>query len=103
MAADTKKRTTTKNHLIKSISQDKGIYPPYVRSIIQSFLDKITESLAQGVRIEFRNFGIFEVVKRKSKIGRNPKKAHVPIVIPARLAVKFTQGKKIQQVERKNH
>ncbi|MFA5250782.1 MAG: HU family DNA-binding protein, partial [Parachlamydiales bacterium] len=30
---------------------------------------------------------------RKQKIGRNPKNASVPIIIPARKAVKFTAGK----------
>jgi integration host factor subunit beta len=47
--------------------------------------------------LEFRDFGVFEVVERKQKIGRNPKKAEEPIVIPARNAVKFTPGKKMRK------
>ena len=62
--------------------------------IFLAFLEKVTESLAQGERLEFRDFGVFEVIRRKQKIGRNPKIAEVAIVIPARLAVKFTPGKK---------
>jgi integration host factor subunit beta len=38
------------------------------------------------------------VVERKQKIGRNPKNAAVPIVIPARKAVKFTPGKKMRKL-----
>jgi len=38
------------------------------------------------------------VVQRKQKIGRNPKNAAVPIVIPSRMAVKFTPGKRMKQV-----
>jgi len=94
----TKKNTMTKKKLINSISQDKGIHPNDVRHVIQAFLDKITDCLSQGERLEFREFGVFEVVERKQKIGRNPKNAAVPIVIPARLAVKFTPGKKMRQV-----
>jgi len=98
MSTSIKKSTMTKKKLINSISQDKGIHPNDVRHVIQAFLDKITDCLSQGERLEFREFGVFEVVERKQKIGRNPKNAAVPIVIPARPAVKFTPGKKMRQV-----
>jgi nucleoid DNA-binding protein len=58
----------------------------------------MTDCLAEGDRLEFRDFGVFEVVQRKQKIGRNPKNAGVPIVIPSRSAVKFTPGKKMKEV-----
>ena len=92
-----KKQTATKKKLINSIAQNKNIHPNDARQIVQAFLDKIIESLANGDRLEFRDFGIFEIVERKQKIGRNPKKADVPIVIPARLIVKFTPGKKMDK------
>lgn len=91
------KQTITKKNLVNSISQEKGIHPNDVRSVIQAFLDKMIDSLAEGNRLEFRDFGVFEVVKRKQKIGRNPKNAAVPIVIPSRNAVKFTPGKKMKK------
>ncbi|HXF29487.1 MAG TPA: HU family DNA-binding protein [Chlamydiales bacterium] len=96
MDKETKKRTVTKKHLVHSISQEKGIHPNDVRHVIQAFLDKMTECLSQGDRLEFRDFGVFEVVHRKQKVGRNPKKAAVPIIIPPRAAVKFTPGKKMK-------
>ncbi len=88
----------TKKKLIQSISQQKGIHPNDVRHVIQAFLDHMTDALAVGERLEFRDFGVFEVVERKQKIGRNPKNAAVPIVIPARKAVKFTPGKKMRKL-----
>ncbi len=84
----------TKKKLIHSISTEKKLHPTQVRIVIQSFLDKMTECLADGGRLEFRDFGVFEVVTRKRKIGRNPKRADQPIEIPERNAVKFTSGKK---------
>ena len=48
-----KKSTMTKKKLINSISQEKKINPNHVRHVIQAFLDKMTESLADG-----RTFGI---------------------------------------------
>lgn len=96
MSNSNKNRTITKKQLINTISQDRGIHPNDVRHVIQAFLDKMTECLSDGDRLEFRDFGVFEVVKRKQKIGRNPKKAGVAIVIPERKAVKFTPGKKMR-------
>lgn len=98
MATMTKKGTMTKKKLIHSISTEKSVHPNDVRQVIQSFLDKMIDSLAEGERLEFRDFGVFEVVVRKQKIGRNPKNAGVPIVIPARSAVKFTPGKKMRKL-----
>ncbi len=103
MAKKDTSKTITKKNLINGISQEKGIHPNDVRSVIQAFLDKMTNCLSEGDRLEFRDFGVFEVVQRKQKIGRNPKNASVPIVIPARKAVKFTPGKKMKkQIEESN-
>ena len=98
MTAMANKSTITKKNLINSISQEKGIHPNDVRSVIQAFLDKMTDCLAEGDRLEFRDFGVFEVVQRKQKIGRNPKNASVAIIIPPRNAVKFTPGKKMRKL-----
>ncbi|MBN2478729.1 MAG: integration host factor subunit beta [Parachlamydiales bacterium] len=89
--------TITKKSLIQKIAHKKGIHPNDVRIVVQSFLDEMTESLVHGDRLEFRDFGVFEVVERKQKIGRNPKNPSVPIKIPARKAVKFTPGKKMKK------
>ena len=90
--------TITKKKLIQTISQNRGMHPNDVRSVVQAFLDAMTDTLSQGDRLEFRDFGVFEVVERKQKIGRNPKNAKVPIVIPARKAVKFTPGKRMRKL-----
>jgi integration host factor subunit beta len=90
--------TVTKKELVQLIAQKKGVHPNDVREVIQTFLDMMTDSLAQGNRIEFRDFGVFEIVERKQKVGRNPKNASVPIIIPARKAVKFTSGKKMKEL-----
>ncbi len=95
--------TKTKKQLISKIAQQTNHHPNDVRQVIQHFLDAITDSLSFGDRLEFRDFGVFEVVKRKQKIGRNPKNASVAIVIPERKAVKFTAGKKMKEVVEEVH
>lgn len=94
--------TITKKKLIQVISQELGLHPNDVRNVIQSFLDRMTDYLANGDRLEFRDFGVFEIVTRKQKVGRNPKNASVPIIIPARPAVKFTAGKKMKTLIEKD-
>ena len=90
--------TITKKKLIQEVSQEQEVHPNDVRNVIQAFLDIMTAYLARGDRLEFRDFGVFEIVVRKQKIGLNPINAPVPIVIPARAAVKFTPGKKMKKL-----
>lgn len=84
----------SKEKLIALISQEKEIHPNDLRHVIQAFLDKATDYLAEGYRLEFRDFGVFEVVERKQKIGRNPKKPEEEIIIPPRRVAKWFPGKK---------
>ena len=51
--------TVTKKKLIQNISQTRGLHPNDVRNVIQAFLDAMTDSLSQGDRLEFRDFGVF--------------------------------------------
>lgn len=90
--------TKTKKDIVHEIAVSKNLPPHEVRDVVQAFLEKMMESLSEGQRLEFRHFGVFEVVNRKAKVGRNPKKAEVAIVIPPRKAVKFTPGKKMKSM-----
>jgi nucleoid DNA-binding protein len=91
-----KKKTWTKKELVHEISEKFQQDSNLVRVVIQDFLDRIREKLSMGERLEFRDFGVFDVVERKEKIGRNPKTG-VEVKIPKHLAVKFTAGKEMTQ------
>jgi len=88
--------TITKKKIVQKISRKHGLHPNQVQTILQDLLECMTESLSKGDRFEFRDFGVFEAVMRKQKIGRNPKKANVPIIIPAKRVVKFSPGKMLK-------
>lgn len=98
-----KKKTITKKKLIQMIALTEGCQFNMAKKVLQAFLDLATKSLAAGDRLELRDFGVFESVSRKSKIGRNPKNPIVPIVIPERLVVKFTPGKKMRKEVKELH
>jgi nucleoid DNA-binding protein len=52
--------------------------------------------LSDGRNVELRNFGVFEVQIRKSRIGRNPNKPETDVVIPKRAVIKFKAGKELK-------
>jgi nucleoid DNA-binding protein len=68
-----------------------------VLEVVQTLIDEITESLAQGDTVVMRNFGTFLVRETKAKVGRNPKKPGKDVIIPARAAVKFKPGKELKE------
>jgi len=67
-----------------------------VQSVVGKTLDCITEALAQGQTVELRNFGVFDVVTRKPRVGRNPKIPEVTVHIPAKTKVRFRAGKEMK-------
>lgn len=67
-----------------------------IRDIVQKTLDEIADALAEGRNVELRNFGVFEVQVRKSRIGRNPNKPEKDVVIPERAVIKFKAGKELK-------
>ena len=85
--------TLTKRDLVMRIAEETGLIQQDVFAVLQKSLDYITEALAKGDNVEFRNFGVFAVRVRKSRIGRNPKKPQNVVTIPERKVVKFKPGK----------
>jgi nucleoid DNA-binding protein len=85
--------TLTKRDLVMRISEETGMIQQDVFAVLQKTLDYIVDALAKGEHVEFRNFGVFTIRERKSRIGRNPKKPQNTVTIPARKVVKFKPGK----------
>ena len=85
--------TLTKRDLIERISEETGLTQAQVFDVVQKTLDYITETLAKGDKVEFREFGVFEVKNRKARVGRNPNQPEIEVPIPARSMVKFKMGK----------
>jgi nucleoid DNA-binding protein len=86
----------TKRELVVRIAEETELTQQQVFTVVQKTLDYITQSLEKGENIEFRDFGVFEIKTRKSRIGRNPNKPSNTVVIPARRVVKFKPGKEMK-------
>ena len=89
--------TMTKRDLVIKVARQTNCKQADVMDIIQLALDTITEELAAGRTVEFRNFGVFEVMCRKARVGRNPNSPKNTIKIPERMVVKFKPGKEMKQ------
>ncbi|MBD3264243.1 MAG: integration host factor subunit beta [Candidatus Omnitrophica bacterium] len=86
-----------KRDIVLSISQDTGIKQVVVKEVVQKTFDTILKALKEGNRIELRNFGVFQVKKRKKRVGRNPKTGEV-IPVPERYTVVFKPGLEMKNI-----
>ena len=81
----------TKKDIVIKIAEETEFKQIDVKKIVQSTLDSIVGALAKGETVELRNFGIFKVKSRKSRVGRNPKTG-VTVPIPEKRIVSFKPG-----------
>lgn len=89
--------TITKKDLVDRISARMTNCPRAdVKQVIQSFLDSIIDELGKGNRLEFRDFGVFEVKERAARVAQNPKTL-VPVKVPPKRTVKFKVGRLMKE------
>jgi integration host factor subunit beta len=84
--------TITKKDLIDRIAKSTKAKRALVEAVVQNFLNEITAELAKNNRLEFRDFGVFEVREQAVKIAQNPKTLE-KIEVPAKRRVKFKMGR----------
>ncbi|QQE11964.1 integration host factor subunit beta [Planctomycetota bacterium] len=90
-------RTVTKKELVDRIADATGQKRVVVKRIVQTFLDNITIELGKGNRLEFRDFGVFEVKQRQARMAQNPKTLE-RVEVPPKRTVKFKVGRVMKQV-----
>jgi len=97
-------KTVTKKDLAKQTAKfmNENIYTTekILDGVFNSLRDIIVEADGE-IRIEIRDFGVFEVKKTKPKSrARNPRTGEI-IQVPARKKVHFKAGKKLKDVLKK--
>ncbi len=87
--------TITKKILVDRIANENGMQRTQVKKVLQDFLDSIVDELGEGNRIEFRDFGVFEVKHRAARTAQNPKTLErVPVA--AKRSVRFKPGRRMR-------
>ena len=89
--------TMTKRELVIRVANKLGMTQSDVSRVVESTFESISQSLAEGKRWELRDFGVFEVKTRASRIGRNPRTGD-QVPVPERRVVTFRPGKKMKEV-----
>lgn len=91
----------TKREIVLEVYEKTGFPQKEIVGTVQLTLDIIQKALSEGRNVELRNFGVLEVQRRKSRVGRNPNKPETEVVIPERAVVKFKSGKILKQLLKK--
>jgi len=89
--------TMTKRELVIRVANKLGMTQSDVAKIIEGTFDTISRTLAEGKRWELRDFGVFEVRTRASRIGRNPRTGD-QVPVPERRVVTFRPGKRMKEL-----
>ena len=71
-------------------------HPQLLRKDLEKILEiiflQILEALSRGENIEIRGFGTYKIIKRKARIGRNPKNSQL-VQIHEKNAVRWKMSK----------
>ena len=86
----------TKKEIVKQISDDTGLTQLKTKEVVQKTFDAIVETLLEEGRIELRNFGVFEVKRRKARKARNPRTGE-RVDVPPKSVVTFKPGKEMEE------
>src|SRR5436853_6366021 len=84
----------TKRDIVVAISNQTGMVQHQVFDVVQRTLDHITDSLANNVAVELRNFGVFQTRLTKPRVDRNTNEPGCSIVITARATVSIKPGER---------
>ena len=84
--------TVTKKELVDQIADATGQKRVVVKDVVQTFLNSIIVELGKGNRLEFRDFGVFEVKQRRARMAQNPKTLE-QVAVPPKRTVKFKVGR----------
>ena len=84
-----------KTELVNEMCNQTKLTKKDVETVLNSFVDVVTNELKKGERVQLVGFGTFEVAERAARVGRNPATKET-IEIPASKAPKFKAGKALK-------
>lgn len=89
--------TKTKRDIVREVSERLNLNQKVAKEAVQLTLDAIIDALRTDGRIELRNFGVFEVKRRRPRTARNPKTGErVPVA--EKNVIAFKPGKLMADV-----
>ncbi len=83
--------------IVNEVVNRTGVTKTKAEIAVETVFEAMKKALARGDRIELRGFGVFNVKRRKTGIGRNPRTG-AEVSIPPGKAVRFKPGKELQSL-----
>jgi DNA-binding protein HU-beta len=85
-----------KRQLAQALVEKTGSKLKFALAVIDFVFDEIAASVAKGIKVNVKDFGIFVKVHRKARVGRNPATAQ-PIKIKASVKPRFSASKALKE------
>jgi DNA-binding protein HU-beta len=86
----------TKNELARELADDFELPRRQVVEIVEAMLDRITEVLKSGDKVQLTPFGQFKIRDRAARVARNPQTGE-PVNVPAKRVLKFIAGRSLKE------
>lgn len=87
------KNSVTKANLINDLSAYTGLSLNLSKKIINDLIEIIIKNIKKG-NLNIKNVGSFKLIKKKERVGRNPKTKE-EFIIHSRMSISFKPSKKI--------
>lgn len=81
--------------IVKRIAQHLKLKDAEALAVVDAVIECLKETIHEEGRLEIRDFGVFQVKERKSRVGRNPRNLQ-EYPIPPRRVVTFKLGKELK-------
>ena len=86
------KNNYQKQDLAKYLSNELGYSVSFSSKLINDLIESMVNNINHS-QLNLKNFGSFKLLKKKERLGRNPKTKE-KFIIKSRITVKFTASKK---------
>ena len=86
-----------KTELIAVVAEKSGITKKDAERVVSATFETITAQMKKGEKVQISGFGIFEVMEREARVGRNPRTKEA-IQIPASKAPAFKASKTLKDM-----
>ena len=85
-----------KAELVKAMSDETNLTQKDVEKVLNSFVNVVSDALANKDKVQLVGFGTFETRERAERTGRNPQTG-AEMKIPASIVPAFKAGKALKE------
>ncbi len=87
----------TKAELVEKVANQINLTKKQTEVVVNTVFSSITDSLAEGKKVELRGFGSFRIRQRNARVGRNPKSGQ-KVDVPSKKVPFFKAGKELREL-----